>query len=122
MGAKLAASEKTVINVMGDAAFGMVGIDFETAVREKIPILTIVLNNLGMGTYFKATPSTSKLSGNYSKIADGLGGYSERIQKPDEIVPALKRATKSVQSGRAALLEIMTKADTDFQTKYWTNI
>jgi len=122
MGAKLAQPEKTVINVMGDGAFGMTGMDFNTAVREKIPILTIVLNNCGMGTYFKWTPTTSVLSGDYAKITEGLGGYSERVEKPDEIAPAIKRAKKSVDAGRAALLEIMTKVELGFQAEYWTDL
>jgi acetolactate synthase-1/2/3 large subunit len=45
MGAKLAAPEKLCVNFMGDAAFRMTGLDFETAVRNDIPILTIILNN-----------------------------------------------------------------------------
>ena len=122
MGAKLAHPERMVVNVMGDGAFGMVGMDFETAVREEIPILTIVLNNSGLGTYFKSTPSTSKLSGDYSRIAEALGGYSERIEDPDEIAPAIRRAEKTVRSGKAALLEIMTKVELSFQTKYWADL
>jgi acetolactate synthase-1/2/3 large subunit len=122
MGAKLACPDKTVINFIGDAGFGMVGMDFETAVREKIPILTILVNNSGMGTYFEWTPSTSKLSGNYAKVAEALGGYSERIEKPDEISPALKRAIKETKNGKPALVEIITKVDVDFQTKYWKDL
>ncbi len=45
IGAKLAQPEKFCANFMGDAAFGMTGLDFETAVRCNIPITTIVLNN-----------------------------------------------------------------------------
>jgi acetolactate synthase-1/2/3 large subunit len=120
IGAKLAEPDRMVVNVMGDGAFGMVGMDFETAVREKIPIMTIVLNNYGLGTYFRATPSTSKLSGDYAKIGEALGGHSERIEEPDEIAPAIKKAEKSLRAGRAALLEIMTKVELDFQTRYWT--
>ena len=48
MGAKLAAPDKLCVNFMGDAAFGMTGLDFETAVRAGIPILTVVLNNNSM--------------------------------------------------------------------------
>ena len=48
IGAKLAHPDRLCINVMGDAAFGMTGLDFETAVRERIPILTVVLNNFSM--------------------------------------------------------------------------
>src|SRR5262249_55176602 len=48
IGAKLAAPDKFAANFMGDAAFGMTGLDFETAVRCGIPILTVVLNNSAM--------------------------------------------------------------------------
>src|SRR5260221_6270971 len=48
IGAKLAAPDKLAVNFMGDAAFGMTGLDFETAVRCGIPILTVVLNNSSM--------------------------------------------------------------------------
>jgi len=48
MGAKLASPDKFCVNFMGDAAFGMTGLDFETAVRCGIPITTIVLNNSAM--------------------------------------------------------------------------
>ena len=49
IGAKLAAPDKFVVNFMGDAAFGMTGLDFETAARNNIPILTIVLKQLHHG-------------------------------------------------------------------------
>ncbi|MGB2815005.1 MAG: hypothetical protein WBC75_07960, partial [Dehalococcoidales bacterium] len=51
------------------------------------------------------------LSGNYSKVAEGLGAYSERIDKPAEIIPAIERAKKAVDSGKAALLEVMDKEE-----------
>ena len=50
IGAKLAAPDKFVVNFMGDAAFGMTGLDVETAVRCSVPILTIVLNNSSMAS------------------------------------------------------------------------
>ena len=48
IGAKVAAPDKFCVNIMGDAAFGMTGLNFETAVRCGIPITTIVLNNSTM--------------------------------------------------------------------------
>lgn len=117
MGAKLAAPEKLVINMMGDGGFGMVGMDFETSVREKLPILTIVSNNSSLST-IRLFPDAHKryslgsMSGNYAEVTDALGGWSERVEEPDEIVPAVKRAVKSVQSGKSALLEIITKLET----------
>ncbi len=56
MGAKLARPEKTAVAFMGNAAFGMVGMDFETAVRENIPILVVLVNNSVMGGYIRENP------------------------------------------------------------------
>ena len=124
IGGKLAAPDKLVVNVMGDVAFGMTGMDFETAVRSKLPILTIVLNNGLMGGYEKFLPvSTARyglrfVSGDYSKIAEGLGGYIERVEKPHDIVPALRRAIEETEAGRAALLEVITREEAVYPT-YW---
>ena len=120
MGAKLADPEKTVVNIMGDAAVGMAGMDIETAVREKIPILTVILNNGAMGGYEKYLPvateryGTKFLSGDYTAVAEGLGAYSERVEKIDEIVPAIRRGIEVTQTGRPAVLEMMTREETEF--------
>ncbi|KON31277.1 hypothetical protein AC482_01250 [miscellaneous Crenarchaeota group-15 archaeon DG-45] len=117
MGAKLAAPERLAVNVMGDGGFGMVGMDFETSVREEIPILTIVSNNSTLSTidlYPAAHErySLGRMTGNYADLAESLGGHGERVEEPDEITPAVKRAVKSVRSGRSALLEFITRLET----------
>jgi thiamine pyrophosphate-dependent acetolactate synthase large subunit-like protein len=117
MGAKLAQPKKTCVAFMGDGAFGMVGMDFETAVREKIPIIVIVMNNGTLGMFKGINPIASEkyglnvLSGDYSKVAEGLGGYTERVEQPGEIIPAILRAKKANDSGRPALIEIMTQEE-----------
>lgn len=122
MGAKLAAPEKIAINVTGDGGFGMVGTDFETAVRNKIPILTIMLNNSALCGYEKHMPVAVErlglkyLSGEYAKMAAALGGYSERIESPAEIVPAIERGVKATEAGQPALLEFITREDTNLST------
>jgi len=124
MGAKLAAPDKLVINVMGDGALGMCGMDLETAARERIPILTILLNNGALGGYEKYMPiATEKyrlkyLTGDYAQVADGLGVVAERVEKPQDIIPALQRAAQITHSGRPALLEMITREDPTF-SKYW---
>jgi acetolactate synthase-1/2/3 large subunit len=123
MGAKLAAPEKIVANFMGDAAFGMVGMDVETAVRERIPILTVLLNNSAMGNYEKNIPDaaerygTKYLSGNYSEVARGLGAYTERIEQPRDIVPAFLRARAELDAGHPVVLEVITREEGDIP--YW---
>ncbi len=117
MGAKLARPDKTAVAFMGNAAFGMVGMDFETAVREKIPILVIVVNNSVLSGYTRFHPVASerynlnRQSGDYAKVAEGLGGYAEKVEQPGDIIPAIKRAKKAVDSGRAALIEIITREE-----------
>jgi acetolactate synthase-1/2/3 large subunit len=119
MGAKLAAPDKTVVNVMGDAAFGMVGMDIETAVREHIPILTVLLNNSAMGNYERLIPKSTELyrtkflTGDYSTVARGLGAHAERVEKPDDIIPALRRALTATREGRPALVEFITREESD---------
>ena len=121
MGAKLAAPEKQVINVMGDAAFGMVGLDVETAVRSQIPITTIVLNNYTMAIYSDSRfPEAVRrydlkgLTGNFADVAQALGAFSERITEPGEIVPAIQRAQEVNRAGKPALLEFITKEEGEY--------
>jgi acetolactate synthase-1/2/3 large subunit len=122
MGAKLARPEKTCVNFMGDAAFGMVGMDFETAVRHKIPILTIVLNNGGMASetrdmpYADATYGASRLGGDCAGVAAALGAYAERVSEPSNIRAALKRAWDVTRDGHAALVEFITARETSLST------
>jgi acetolactate synthase-1/2/3 large subunit len=117
IGAKLAAPEKFCVNFMGDAAFGMTGLDFETAVRNDIPILTIVLNNNFMAAETHAMEAsherygTMNILGNYADLARSLGGWSERVEEPGQIAAALQRARKVTQDGKAALLEFVTSRE-----------
>ena len=122
MGAKMAEPDKVCVNVMGDAAIGMVGMDLETAVRNRIPILTIVLNNGAMSIEVPTLPvATEKfgakyMGGNYMEVAKALGGYGERVEKPGDIVPAIKRAIEVMKGGQPALLEFITKEERAFSS------
>lgn len=122
MGAKLAEPGKMVINYIGDGSFGMVGMDYETVIRERIPILTVMTNNVGLGHYYDDVPSVAYLGGEYAKVAEALGGYGERVESPDGIIPAIERGLSSVRSGRAALLEFMTKREHAMNSMYWTDL
>jgi len=122
LGAKLAEPGKTVVQFTGDGSFGMVGMDWEAAARNKIPILTVLINNKGLGHYFHDTPATAALGGNYAKIAEALGGYGERIEKVEDIVPAIKRGLEVTQGGRPALLEFMISLEHEYNNKYWVNL
>src|SRR6476646_782120 len=120
IGAKVCAPDKFCVNFMGDAAFGMTGLDFETAARSGIPMTTIVLNNNTMAiethamAYSHEKYRTRDLGGSYANIARDLGGWSERVESPAEVGNAILRARKQNEEGRAALLEFITSAETAF--------
>src|SRR5579862_4446354 len=114
MGAKLACPDKLCINVWGDAAIGFTGMDFETAVRERIPILSILLNNFSMAMELPIMPVSTEryrstdISGDYAAFARALGGYGERITSSTEIIPAIRRGIEKTQQGIPVLLEFIT--------------
>jgi acetolactate synthase-1/2/3 large subunit len=120
MGAKLAAPEKLCVNVWGDAAIGMTGMDFETAVRERIPILSVLLNNFSMAMELPVMKvATEKyrstdISGNYADMARAFGGYGERVTQPGQIIPAIQRGIRKTQEGVPALLEFLTAKEIEF--------
>lgn len=119
MGAKLACPDKLCINVWGDAAIGFTGTDLETAARENIPFLSILLNNSSMACELKIMPvATEKnratdISGDYTMFAKSLGCYAERVEKAEDIAPALARALAAIDAGQPALLEFITEKETE---------
>ncbi|MQA85109.1 MAG: thiamine pyrophosphate-requiring protein [Streptosporangiales bacterium] len=120
MGAKLTCPDKLCVNVMGDAAFGFTAMDIETAARNEIPTLTILLNNSTMACELWAMElSTAKfrttdITGDYTGLARSLGAYGERVEQPGEIVPAIRRAVEQTHSGKPAVLEFITAEETEF--------
>lgn len=120
IGAKLAKPDKLCVNFMGDAAFGMTGLDFETAVRVDAPIMTIVLNNATMAIETKAMAlsharyRTRDIGGRYADVARDLGGWSERVEDASQIRGAIQRAERATLEGRPALLEFATSSETEF--------
>ncbi len=122
MGAKLAQPDKLCINVWGDAAIGFTGMDFETAVRERIPILSILFNNFSMAIEIPIMPvsqekyGATNISGNYAMMAQAFGGYGERVIDPNEIIPAIRRGIQKTQEGTPVLLEFITAKETKIST------
>ena len=127
MGAKLACPDKLCINVWGDAAIGFTGMDFETAVRERIPILSILLNNFSMAMEIPIMPVSTEryratdISGDYAAMARAFGGYGERVTTPAEIVPAIRRGIAQTQKGIPALLEFITCKEIAIPKQYQAN-
>ena len=112
IGAKLAAPDKFCLNFMGDGAFGMSGLDIETAARSGAPITTVVLNNGGMATYPGGYPTarelfgTTEMTGDYAKIAEGMGAVGITVTDPNQVADAIRQAQNHNAEGRTVLLDI----------------
>lgn len=100
MGAKLARPSARAVAVVGDGGFAHVWSEIETAVREKIPVVAIVLNNgelsyqrLGEQVQFgRATSAIGFSPVDHAAVARAAGALGERIERAEDIAPALQRA------------------------------
>jgi acetolactate synthase-1/2/3 large subunit len=116
-GAKLAYPERDCIHVTGDGGIMYQIGNFEALVRENIAITTIHINNSGFAGYGPGfwgsghNPETSVVTSSNilstGRMAEALGEHAERVEEPDEIVPAIKRAIKVNHSGKPALIEFI---------------
>src|SRR5262249_6951275 len=103
------------INFWGDAAIGFTGMDLETAARERLPILSILVNNFTMAAEHHSMPTATEkyrstdIRGNYTELAKSLGLHAERITQPGGMLPATKPAINKTKDGQPALLEFITE-------------
>ncbi|MBI5242759.1 MAG: thiamine pyrophosphate-binding protein [Elusimicrobia bacterium] len=113
IGGQLAAPERTVIAVIGDAAFAMNGMEIHTAVENDLPVVWVVLNNGGLGMVhhgerlqFGGKFSTSKFSRpiDVAGVASSLGAAVARVEKPGELAEVMTRVLKA---RRPAVVEVM---------------
>ena len=117
IGAKLANPSKFCLNLMGDGAFGMSGLDIETSVRADAPITTVLLNNGGMATYPGGYPTArerfgaTEMTGDYAKIAEGLGAVGITVTDPSDVAPSLMKAQQLNAEGATVLLDVHTNLE-----------
>ena len=90
------------------------------AVRCGIPVLTVVLNNSSMAIEIPHLVvshdkyGTRDIGGRYADLGRAMGGWSERVERPEDIAGAFARARKATEGGQAALLEFITSQETRF--------
>jgi len=103
MAAQIARPGKRVLILHGDGAFGLNGMEFESMVRQKLPIVSIIGNDgawgqikhpqraiIGHATAAELSPGIR-----YDKMVEALGGHGELVERPENIRPALERAFAS---------------------------
>jgi acetolactate synthase I/II/III large subunit len=110
LAAKIAYPDSRIIMLTGDGAFGFNGMEFDTAARHKLNIVAILGNDaawgidrqIQLGLYGRPV-ATDLVQARYDQVAQGLGGYGEFVERPEELEPALQRA---FAAGRPALLNV----------------
>jgi len=116
MAAQLARPGQRVLMVYGDGSFGLNGMEFESMVRQKLPIVAIIGNDgawgqikhpqkaiIGHTTAAELTPGIR-----YDKVVEALGGYGELVERAEDIHPALERA---FASGLPACVNVLIDPD-----------
>ena len=111
----MAKPDTQVIVLSGDGSFGMNGMEMDTAVRHKIPILVVVSNNGGWAAMGGMAGRDLGFT-RYDKLSEVLGCHGEYVEKPDEIRPALERANAAVHAGTPAVVNVITDPRARSQT------
>ena len=116
LAAKLARPDQPVFVFLGDGTFGYHAMEFDTALRYNLPIIAIVGNDarwnaehqLQIQNYGEGrTIGCELLPSRYDKMIEGLGGYGEFVQHPDDLTPAVERA---LTSGLPACINVAIEA------------
>jgi acetolactate synthase-1/2/3 large subunit len=99
--------------IQGDGAFGLNGMDFDTALRFKLPMVCVVGNDAAWGQIRipqvqmfgeDKSPATLLAPTRYDRVVEALGGHGEYVTEPSQIRPALERAAAS---GKVACVNVM---------------
>lgn len=121
IGAKVARPEATVVAVMGDGGFGFMIEELAMACQHRVPVIVVVVNNGYLSLirqnqryayeYEYAVDLTYDGRGvDFVRVAEGFGAYAERVERPEELRGALRRA---VEAGRPAVIDVIVERETD---------
>jgi thiamine pyrophosphate-dependent acetolactate synthase large subunit-like protein len=109
IGAKAAMPDTQVIVLHGDGSFGMNGMELDTALRHKLPVLVVISLNGGWTADPKQEKPGRELGyTRFDELAKSLDCYGELVERPEDIRPALERAAKEVSLGRPAVVNVVT--------------
>ncbi|BCW35855.1 acetolactate synthase large subunit [Arthrobacter sp. StoSoilA2] len=124
IGAKLANPEARVVSIVGDGGFAHVWSEVETAVRENIPVVVIILNNKVLAyqrhaeNYFfgKTTTAIEFAPVDHAAMARTVGAHGVTVQHADDIGPALKSA---LESDTTTVIDVITDPDAYAPVRAW---
>jgi acetolactate synthase-1/2/3 large subunit len=106
-----------IVVVMGDGAFGLNGLDFDSLVRFGVPAVLVIGNDAAwgeiripqIGIYGAEGEIATRLAASrYERVADVFGGHGEHVERPADLRPALERA---LSAGTPAIVNVMLDPD-----------
>lgn len=115
--AKLAYPKAKVLNIIGDGSFGLSCAEFDTALRHNLPFVSVIGND---GAWGMIAHNQREIYGEkrivgcrlgvrrYDKWVEGMGGYGEYVERPEDIKPAIERA---ISSGLPACVNVAIKCE-----------
>ncbi|MFP6615296.1 MAG: thiamine pyrophosphate-dependent enzyme, partial [Candidatus Hydrogenedentota bacterium] len=119
LAAQLTHPDRKVLIIYGDGAFGLNGMEFDTAVRFKLPIVGIIGNDAAWGQMMRPQGAifgdyigVDLNHTRYDQMVEALGGHGELVEKPEDIQPALERA---FASGKPALVNVILETDRNYK-------
>jgi acetolactate synthase-1/2/3 large subunit len=115
LAARAARPDEPVLAFLGDGSFGLSAMEVDTLVRHRLPVVIVVSNNAGWGDVRHEHPEAVEYAGprvaaelassRYDRLAEALGAHGERVERLDDLRPALTRA---LDSGRPAVIDVVT--------------
>ncbi len=120
MAAKLAYPQRQVALLSGDGSIGFSFMEFDTAIRHRIPIVCVVSNDAGWGQirreqinkYGRERIIGSQLGVRpYHKMVEAMGGYGEFVERTEDVKGAIERA---FASGLPACINVKTDPEPKF--------
>ena len=115
LAAKLQHRDSHAVVISGDGAFLSGGLSIEAAFQEDAPITVVIDNNGGLTTISQQQERLFASGGHvatdfrdipFHTLFEGLGGYGELVEDPEDIAPAVRRA---MASGRTACVNVRTR-------------
>jgi acetolactate synthase I/II/III large subunit len=114
--ARVAHPDRQVVLLLGDGAFGFSGMDFDTMVRHRLPVVAVVGNNGIWGLekhpmqalYGYDVAADLQPGCRYDEVVRALGGGGELVDDPEAIGPALDRALAATAEGVPYLVNVLT--------------
>lgn len=127
LGVKLAQPDRRVVACMGDGSFQQVPWSISTAIDYDLPITIVIFNDYAFGavrdiqlkdyeghthgTDFQIDATGELYNPDFVQIARGYGAEAEKIENPEDLGPALKRA---INSGKTYVLDVVIDRDATF--------